>query len=409
MADRSPTTGAAALAEALYADWYLGLLDGIPEDPPLALGPIDLDLADLLQEAHVDARRWEHGWTVNGVSSQGRVAVARNGRRRVLARVDVLPVARVCLPPRPGDAVRVVARRDALDRATSFWFTYGGDWDESDLPPSLVRVYWNVRRRSSPALVGALTESLAGAGTSYSLKVAVGDRDVERPDRAVLYLAREAFAGATPAIRLAHRTLAGDLLPRVPRLTRRLAPGLALADDPGTGESSASIAAGSSRTRSAATAAPRTGRSGRRASSSTSPRRGSTRPDPTCAPEATRTPVAVDVATGRDTGFRAAAVEVGRRLVSEAVWHEDRCTWFGDDIEDDGAVIHRSLAADLYGGTSGVAWYLAHLFAATGDDDVAATAAGALRQALSRARARTTPGCTRARPASPLQPSQPAA
>ena len=237
VADRSPTTGAAALAEALYADWYLGLLDGIPEDPPLALGPIDLDLADLLQEAHVDARRWEHGWTVNGVSSQGRVAVARNGRRRVLARVDVLPVARVCLPPRPGDAVRVVARRDALDRATSFWFTYGGDWDESDLPPSLVRVYWNVRRRSSPALVGALTESLAGAGTSYSLKVAVGDRDVERPDRAVLYLAREAFAGATPAIRLAHRTLAGDLLPRVPRLTRRLAPGLALADDPGTGES----------------------------------------------------------------------------------------------------------------------------------------------------------------------------
>ena len=102
--------------------------------------------------------------------------------------------------------------------------------------------------------------------------------------------------------------------------------------------------------------------------------------------------MAVDVATGRDTGFRAAAVEVGRRLVSEAVWHEDRCTWFGDDIEDDGAVIHRSLAADLYGGTSGVAWYLAHLFAATGDDDVAATAAGALRQALSRARAQDDAG-----------------
>ena len=96
--------------------------------------------------------------------------------------------------------------------------------------------------------------------------------------------------------------------------------------------------------------------------------------------------MAVDVAMAHDTAFRAPAVEVGRRLVSEAVWHDDRCTWFGDDVEDDGAVIHRSLAADLYGGTSGVAWFLAHLFAATGDDDVAATAAGALRQALSRTR-----------------------
>ena len=22
--------------------------------------------------------------------------------------------------------------------------------------------------------------------------------------------------------------------------------------------------------------------------------------------------------------------------MSEAVWHDDRCTWFGDDVEDDG-------------------------------------------------------------------------
>lgn len=102
--------------------------------------------------------------------------------------------------------------------------------------------------------------------------------------------------------------------------------------------------------------------------------------------------MAVDVTTARDAAFRAPAVEIGRRLVSEAVWCEDRCTWFGDDVEDDGEVIHRSLAADLYGGTSGVAWFLAHLFAATGDDDVAATAAGALRQALSRTRGMTDAG-----------------
>ncbi len=80
----------------------------------------------------------------------------------------------------------------------------------------------------------------------------------------------------------------------------------------------------------------------------------------------------------------AAAQEIGRRLVREAVWHRDRCTWLGDDVEGDGAVVHRSLAADLYSGTSGVGWFLAHLAAATGDADAARAAAGALRHALRR-------------------------
>lgn len=239
VADRVPGADAAALANVLYADWYLGgdVADGPAEEPTQAPSPLDLGLTDLLREAHVDARHWETGWAVDGVSSQGRVAVTRDGRVRIVARVDVLPAARACLPPRPGDAVRVVARRDVLDAATAFWFTYGGDWDESSLPPALVRVYWNVRRRSVPALVTALTASLAEAETPYSLKVAVAERDGARPDRAVLYLTRDAFPAATPAIRDAHATLEDAFVPHVPRLTRLLAPGLALADDPGTGDS----------------------------------------------------------------------------------------------------------------------------------------------------------------------------
>jgi hypothetical protein len=239
VADRVPGADAAALANVLYADWYLDgeAADGPAEEPPEAPGPLDLGLTDLLREAHVEARRWETGWAVDGVSSQGRVAVTRDGRRRIVARVDVLPETRPCLPPRPGDAVRVVGRRDVLDESTAFWFAYSEDWDESSLPPTLVRVYWNVRRRAAPALVAALTASLAEAETPYSLKVAVAERDGGRPDRAVLYLERDAFPAATPAIRAAHAALEDAFVPHVPRLTRLLAPGLALADDPGTGDS----------------------------------------------------------------------------------------------------------------------------------------------------------------------------
>jgi HopA1 effector protein family len=235
VAERFPAAEGAELAEVLYGEWYLGshVLDG-RADP---LDSVDLNLPDVLRAAHVDAGRWERDWTVEGVSSRGRVAVTRNGRRRVLARVDVLPVARVCLPPRPGDVVRVAVRRDDLDETGAFWFTYGGDWDESDLPVGLVRVYWHVRRRTTPDLVRVLTATLGRTDCSYALKVAVEDRQVERPDRAVLYLAGDDAAAAAPLIRRAHTELTEALLAPVPRLTLRLGRGLAMADDPGTGES----------------------------------------------------------------------------------------------------------------------------------------------------------------------------
>lgn len=90
------------------------------------------------------------------------------------------------------------------------------------------------------------------------------------------------------------------------------------------------------------------------------------------------------------TGHLDAAQSIGRRLVDEAVWWEDRCTWLGDSVEQtDGGweVVHRSLGADLYDGSAGVGWFLAQLFGTRGDDAVRRTAEGALRNALARASA----------------------
>ena len=64
--------------------------------------------------------------------------------------------------------------------------------------------------------------------------------------------------------------------------------------------------------------------------------------------------MAVDVAPSVAAAFEAAALQIGGRLVDEAVWHDDRCTWLGDDVGDEGEVVHRSLGPDLYGGTSGI-------------------------------------------------------
>ena len=82
--------------------------------------------------------------------------------------------------------------------------------------------------------------------------------------------------------------------------------------------------------------------------------------------------------------FEDLAAGLGDRLCREAIWHEDRCTWLGDDVEEAGAVVHRAMGPDLYSGTAGIGWFLAQLARHTGDADQARTAAGAVRHALSR-------------------------
>ena len=69
-----------------------------------------------------------------------------------------------------------------------------------------------------------------------------------------------------------------------------------------------------------------------------------------------------------------AARRLAERICAAARWQGDRCTWTDPEGEP--------LEADVYAGTAGVAWFLAHLAAVTGDRPAARTAAGAVRSAL---------------------------
>lgn len=88
-----------------------------------------------------------------------------------------------------------------------------------------------------------------------------------------------------------------------------------------------------------------------------------------------------------DKNFLAAADFIAARLCRDAVWAGGRCNWLGDSMEFVGgqwAVAHRAFGPDLYGGTSGVALFLAEAFRLTGERQFRTTAYGGLRQALSR-------------------------
>jgi hypothetical protein len=88
--------------------------------------------------------------------------------------------------------------------------------------------------------------------------------------------------------------------------------------------------------------------------------------------------------------FLEAASRIGRRLVRQARWDGDQCTWIvmvPDPARRAERVAKGEIAgAGLYQGTAGIGLFLAELACVGGDPDVRRTAIGALRHAVRRAR-----------------------
>src|SRR5262249_6693927 len=100
-----------------------------------------------------------------------------------------------------------------------------------------VRVYWNVARRWAPSLVRCLTERLNGRGVPFRLKVADHRAGFDRCDAAVLYVGAAAFRDQAETVRRVAEELAAGLRGAVPAFTLPVAPGVALAESDGKGDS----------------------------------------------------------------------------------------------------------------------------------------------------------------------------
>jgi hypothetical protein len=215
------------LSDSLYTDWYARWNPSA--QPATAAAVLTVEA---LRAAHADSARFDDAWTATRVWPTGRVVAVRDGVERVLDPIDYVATDRRGLPPRAGGALRVTRRRDSVASQAGYWVAWGGAWGPPLEPANIVRLYWNVDAAGAPALVGALTGRLAERSLAYALKVPDQDAGFNRCDAAVLYLDRDDLRAAAPALRAAHAAVAGLLEAPTPALTRALAPGLGLAEEP---------------------------------------------------------------------------------------------------------------------------------------------------------------------------------
>ena len=335
-------------------------------------------------------------WVVSADAAQ--LVVIKDGLRLRVGRAD----CRSDVPLLQGVEVSVRTAKECFGMTPGFYLAVGNAPGAiRGSAGTLARLYWNVTPRGAITLVDELTTLLNGHNMGFRLKALRDPAEYTRCDAAVLYLSKENVLSVWDELPAIYERLSDELKPRVPAMTRALAPGLGIAEDPGSGNSfglhrCGLIAEGLLRAREARQTSP----NGRLAAvvdclatagvDVAAPYLGPGMVDdyPLLWAPTSRAPRSAGSApdSGPDAEL-AAAHAIGQQLAAAASRGRDWCTWLG--YQPDGAPTRRhrgsvfgTTGPCLYDGAAGIAWFLTELCAVTGDELIGCTARAALTGAL---------------------------
>lgn len=341
---------------------------------------------------------WHSGWTVEDNTADP-LLVRRDGlsllvpARRVRGHANGAAV--------PHEDVEVLMPKELLGMSPGYYMAVG-DRDLLGEPEgTIARFYWSSTQSTAPLIVSALTETLNGLGFPFRLKALKSPDMYERCDAVVLYVRKAQLHDIRPVVEQVYSTVQRGLRPDVPALTKWIAPGLAAADDPQDDESfgthrckliaSALINAPADR---AGPDAAMEAVAAAFASAGLNVDRPYLEPsEPDDYEELSAGRAARAAQTPRGPGWAPppflVARKIGDWLVGSAQWQGDICNWIGGspvdlpEIGDPAATASGSLDGDVFGGTSGIAMFLAQLATVSVHTaSIRSTALGAIRHAL---------------------------
>ncbi|MCG8461762.1 MAG: T3SS effector HopA1 family protein [Holophagales bacterium] len=232
-----PSHGAGRLLQILYERCYVRPLEaGAPatEAPPST----DPDFARRLADCHLGEERWDPGWRVRDIDPSGRVTADKLGATRVLPPGAYVSSYGPYWPIWPGVTISAWLARGSFETQPGFYFVHGATLAHDHDPARVLRLYWNVRADGAPRLLAALARGLDGSGVPFCFKtLSQPEHYADRTDGSVLYVDQRDFSRVAVVCAELLSSLATILETAVPLFSKRLAPGLAVAEDPGNGDS----------------------------------------------------------------------------------------------------------------------------------------------------------------------------
>jgi HopA1 effector protein family len=194
------------------------------------------DIIENLSCANLGKGRWEAGWTIAKAEASGLVWAQRQGQMQwfwpgqyVIDRAETAPFV--------GASVNVYLSKEDVNVQPGFYLALSESIPEELDQGALIRLYWNVSADGVLALIGSLTERLNRFHIPFRFKCPRDQSYFDRRDAAVFYIARRFFPLTMRLVSEFYARAKPFLNADTPLFSKILAPGLGLAEDPGTGES----------------------------------------------------------------------------------------------------------------------------------------------------------------------------
>ena len=228
LSDGSPLLPA-VLESDLYARLYTQPSSILWTSDPLAQG----DFVAALSAANSGRGTWEPHWLIGETDKDGRVAVIKDGLTFWAHLTGLRPRGDRLIR---GEYCRVHISKEIRGLVPGFYVAVG-DSDEDDQRDDvepLLRLYWHLTASVAVSYMGAATAHLNRAGVPFRTKVINDPAAYRRADAGVIYFGRRNLDRVRDALAAVYRTIERGLRPEVPLFTKWLAPGLGLAEDPGS-------------------------------------------------------------------------------------------------------------------------------------------------------------------------------
>ncbi|MGI9417107.1 MAG: T3SS effector HopA1 family protein [Geminicoccaceae bacterium] len=219
------------LQSELYQHAYCRRFDG--ERGGQASGPAappDGGLIEPLSRANATVDRWESGWRMIRHEGNGAVWASKGETTRLFQ------PGQYAAPAADG-GIAVHVAREGRQLQPGFYHAFGDRLADALDDRCLLRLYWNVKPTHAPELLGELTRCLNAFHLPFQLKCLNSEALYPRADALVLYVGRRFHRLLLPLMIRCHRRLAHGFGEDTPLFSKKLAPGLGLADDPGDGQS----------------------------------------------------------------------------------------------------------------------------------------------------------------------------
>lgn len=194
-------------------------------------------IVEVLSSANQGRNRQETGWQIVEVLPAGKIVAQRGGVARRFWPGEYVSESGPGMPPVVGSAITAYYQREGRGVQAGFYFAYGEHIIQPTSPYEVVRYYFNITAEGAAVLMRQLTSRLNHFEIPFRLKCVNHVAHFDRIDTAVLYVHARYYRIVAEILADSLPILCTVLQEETPILTRHLAPGIAFAEEPATGES----------------------------------------------------------------------------------------------------------------------------------------------------------------------------